>query len=167
MAAATFILPESMPELISNSPEETRAVGRTWASGAKPGWVIGLSGDLGAGKTQLVKGLAEGLGVTQRVSSPSFALLNDYSGGRMPLAHIDLYRLETREQIIGAGLEEYLYRPHGIAVIEWFERWLGADEIRAKDISGNAPKPPARFRFVQIEAVSETARRITYEDFGD
>ena len=108
---------------ISHSPEETAALGEAWGRDARPGWVIGLSGDLGAGKTQLVKGLARGLGATARVHSPTFALVNEYGGGRLPLSHLDLYRLETQEQILGAGLEEYL-RPAGVTVIEWVERWF-------------------------------------------
>src|ERR1044072_7322108 len=118
-----------MPALISHAVSETEALGESWGRAAQKGLVIGLSGDLGAGKTQLVKGLARGLGITERVHSPTFTLVNVYSGGRLPLFHLDLYRLETREQILGAGLEEYL-RPNGIAVIEWAERWF---EEGAKD----------------------------------
>ena len=87
--------------------------------------MIGLSGDLGAGKTQFVKGLARGLGIAARVHSPTFALVNIYAGGRLTLFHLDLYRLDTPEQIAAAGLEEYL-RPAGVTVIEWAERWLQA-----------------------------------------
>jgi len=116
--------------------------------------VLGLSGDLGAGKTQLVKGLARGLGITQRVHSPTFALVNIYTGGRLTLFHLDLYRLETRQQILAAGLEEYL-APDGVTVIEWAERWFRNDR------SANA-----QVRWVKIETVSETERRITYEDIG-
>ena len=97
-----------MATFISHSPAETDALGETWGRAAERGLVIGLSGDLGAGKTQLVKGLARGLGITARVHSPTFALVNIYAGGRLPLFHLDLYRLETPEQIIAAGLEEYL-----------------------------------------------------------
>src|SRR5204863_5407753 len=93
-----------------------------WGRSAKSGWVIGLSGDLAAGKTQLVKGLARGLGITMRVHSPTFTLVNVYSGGRLTLYHLDLYRFETREQISAAGLEEYLTPKDGVTVIEWAER---------------------------------------------
>src|ERR1041384_5816166 len=113
-----------MATLISKSPEETLAFGEQWGREAQRGWLIGLSGDLGAGKTQLVKGIARGLGVTARVHSPTFALLNEYSGGCLPLFHLDLYRLNTREEIIGAGLEEYIVNPAGVTVVEWIERWL-------------------------------------------
>src|SRR6185369_12914818 len=112
-----------MATFISHSPAETEALGESWGRAVTRGLVIGLSGDLGAGKTQLVKGLARGLDITTRVHSPTFTLVNEYSGGRLRLFHLDLYRLETREQIIGVGLEEYL-QPEGVAVIEWAERWL-------------------------------------------
>jgi tRNA threonylcarbamoyladenosine biosynthesis protein TsaE len=93
-----------MATSISHSPGETEALGETWGRTAQSGLVLGVSGDLGAGKTQLVKGLARGIGITQRVHSPTFALVNIYTGGRLTLFHLDLYRLETREQI-SAGLE--------------------------------------------------------------
>jgi len=109
---------------ISHSPAETESLGEIWGRAAKNGLVIGLSGDLGAGKTQLVKGLARGLGVTTRVHSPTFTIVNIYTGGRLNLFHLDLYRLETKEQVLSAGLEEYL-TPDGVAVIEWAERWFG------------------------------------------
>src|SRR6266516_5333604 len=113
-----------MATCISHNPAETEALGETWGRAAESGFVIGLCGDLGAGKTQLVKGLARGLGITARVHSPTFPLVNIYSGGRLTLFHLDLYRLDTREQIIAAGLEEYL-SPAGVTVIEWAERWFG------------------------------------------
>ncbi len=143
-----------MATFISHSPEETAALGEQWGRAATRGLVLGLSGDLGAGKTQLVKGLARGLGITGRIHSPTFSLVNVYSGGRLALFHLDLYRLETREQIIAAGLEEYL-RPDGVAVIEWAERLLG-----------DARGTPS-FRRIQIEVLNETGRRIVYEDTGD
>ena len=138
-------------EMISRSPSETESLGERWGREAARGFVIALSGDLGAGKTQLVKGLARGLGVTSRVHSPTFALVNEYTGGRLRLFHLDLYRLETTGQILGAGLEEYL-QPDGVAVIEWAER-LPTDEWRMTNV-----------RRVNIEVLGETERRITYED---
>jgi tRNA threonylcarbamoyl adenosine modification protein YjeE len=93
---------------ISHSPVDTIALGERWGRAAQSGLVIGLSGDLGAGKTQFVKGLAAGLGITARVHSPTFALINIYDGGRLTLFHVDLYRLDTPQQIAAAGLEEYL-----------------------------------------------------------
>lgn len=146
---------------ISRNPAETQALGEAWGQAARPGWVIALSGELGAGKTQLVKGLARGLGSRARVQSPSFALVNIYSDGRLVLNHIDLYRLETRAQIASAGLEEFL-QPAGVTVVEWAERWFGN-----KPAGGGPNLGPSRLRWVTLESLSETERRITYEDFGD
>ena len=108
-------------EMISHSPAETEALGEQIGRSAGRGLVLALSGDLGAGKTQLVKGIARGLGVTARVHSPTFTLVNEYGGGRLKLFHLDLYRLETPAQILSAGIEEFL-SPDGVAVIEWAER---------------------------------------------
>jgi len=145
---------------ISHSPEETEALGEEWGRAAQSGLVIGLSGDLGAGKTQLAKGIARGLGISGRVHSPTFTLVNEHSGGRLTLFHVDLYRLKNAGQIAAAGLEEY-FQPAGVSVIEWAER---AFPIGA---AAGEPLPlPARFRRVNIETISETARRITYEDLG-
>ncbi|MBI5775207.1 MAG: tRNA (adenosine(37)-N6)-threonylcarbamoyltransferase complex ATPase subunit type 1 TsaE [Verrucomicrobia bacterium] len=143
-----------MATLISPSPEATRALGVEWGRGCGRGWVFALSGDLGAGKTELVKGIAAGLGVTARVSSPSFALVNEYAGGRLPLFHLDLYRLDTPAQIIGAGLEEYLFNPAGVTVVEWAERWL----------NNPAAGATGKLRRVNIEVLGEVERRITWED---
>jgi tRNA threonylcarbamoyladenosine biosynthesis protein TsaE len=140
---------------ISHSPEDTFALGEQWGREAQQGWVLGLSGDLGAGKTQLVKGLAHGLGSAARVHSPTFTLLNEYTGGRLRLFHLDLYRLNSREEIMGAGLDDYLIQPDGVTVVEWVERWKPEAE------SGQG-----LMRLVQIETLSELERRISYEDFG-
>jgi tRNA threonylcarbamoyladenosine biosynthesis protein TsaE len=150
-----------MATFISHSPVETETLGERWGRAAGRGLVIGLSGELGAGKTQLVKGLARGLGVATRVHSPTFTLVNEYRGGRLRLFHLDLYRLETPEQIASAGLEEYL-QPDGVAVIEWAERW---PELNAECGTRNADLR-RRMRQVTIEVLGETERRITYEHFG-
>jgi tRNA threonylcarbamoyladenosine biosynthesis protein TsaE len=136
----------------------TRALGREWAEQAQPGWVIALSGDLGAGKTELVKGIAVGLGVQQRVHSPTFALMHEYRGGRLVLHHLDLYRLETHEAIRRAGLDEYLTAPPGISVVEWAERWFDAPPPE--------PAPSNRLRRVWLEIAGTTDRVIRYEDIG-
>jgi tRNA threonylcarbamoyladenosine biosynthesis protein TsaE len=140
---------------ISHKPEETQALGETWGRSARSGLVIGLVGELGAGKTQLVKGLARGLGVGERVHSPTFVLVNIYCGGRLKLFHLDLYRLERAEQAVAAGLEEHL-RPDGVTVVEWADRWFTPGGSWA----------PERLRWVEIETVSENERRISYADFG-
>ena len=145
-----------MPTFISHSAIETEALGETWGRAANRGLVIALSGDLGSGKTQLVKGLACGLGITTRVHSPTFTLVNIYTGGRLALFHLDLYRLETKEQIFSAGLEEYL-KPDGVAVIEWAERLKDGERKREAGCG---------IKWVQIEITGETERRIIYDDFG-
>ena len=95
--------------------------GRQFAASLQPGDVVALTGDLGAGKTCLVKGIALGLGVTQDVTSPTFTIIHEYRGGRLPLAHIDLYRLNSERDALNIGIEDYLNGP-GITVIEWAER---------------------------------------------
>jgi len=138
---------------------ETQALGEAWGREARAGWILGLSGDLGAGKTQLVKGLARGLEAAAVVASPTFALVHEYRGGRLPLFHVDLYRLTTRDQIIAAGLELYLVRPEGVTVVEWVERWMEG--------TGAAGPARGRFRRARIRTLGETDREITYEDIGD
>ena len=150
-----------MPSTLTHSPAETEALSEAWGRNARSGLVIGLSGDLGAGKTQFVKGLARGLGIAARVHSPTFTLVNIYTGGRLTLFHLDLYRLETPEQILAAGLDDYL-SPAGVTVIEWAERWF--DPKQNSKIRNQ--KFPIRYRAVRIETVSETERQITYDDSG-
>jgi tRNA threonylcarbamoyladenosine biosynthesis protein TsaE len=153
-----------MIEFVSHSPSETEALGEEWGQAAQGGLVIGLSGELGAGKTQLVKGLARGLGTPARVHSPTFGLVNIYAAGRLTLFHLDLYRLPANvhsEQIIAAGLEEYL-NPVGVTIIEWADRWFGPVGSPGFKIQN----PPSRCRFVWIEIIDENKRRITYEDSG-
>lgn len=109
--------------VFSRSAEETFRLGALLGKGATGGEVIGLSGPLGAGKTEFVKGLAKGLDVTDAyVSSPTFILVHPHEG-RLPLYHIDLYRLEKESEVEGIGLEEYL-EGDGVAAVEWAERGL-------------------------------------------
>jgi tRNA threonylcarbamoyladenosine biosynthesis protein TsaE len=145
-----------MATFISHSPAETESLGETFGRAAERGFVFRLSGDLGAGKTQLVKGLARGLGVTARVHSPTFTLVNIYGGGRLKLFHLDLYRLETREQILSAGIGEFL-QPDGVAVIEWAERLKSEDRSQKSD---------EKWIFVKIEILNQSGRKIIYDDFG-
>jgi tRNA threonylcarbamoyladenosine biosynthesis protein TsaE len=142
-----------MATFISHNSAETEALGEKFGRVAERGNVFALSGDLGAGKTQLVKGIARGLGISARVHSPTFTLVNEYGGGQLKLFHLDLYRLETTAQILSAGIEEFL-SPDGVAVIEWAER-IANCELRI-----------ANWRRVQIEIVSESERTIIYDDFG-
>lgn len=145
------------------------ALGEVWGRTVEAGQVIGLCGDLGAGKTQLVKGMARGLGIESSVHSPTFALVNIYTGGRLTLFHLDLYRLETPDQIIAAGLEEYLH-PNGVSVIEWADRWFGPKPDTSSWLADTGHQPPGRkrvpIRWVMMEILHESERRICYEDLG-
>ena len=136
-----------MATFISRSPAETESFAERIGAACPPGSVIGLVGDLGAGKTQFVKGLARGVGFLGRVHSPTFALMNCYEGGRSAVFHLDLYRLESHEAIERAGLGEY-FTPDGIAVVEWFDRWGGT--------------VPERFQLYRFEIISDTERAIHY-----
>jgi tRNA threonylcarbamoyladenosine biosynthesis protein TsaE len=106
---------------IFNSAESTQAFGESWAAGLAGGEVLALHGVLGAGKTQLVKGLARGLGYAGDVTSPTFTIVHEYLGGRLPLYHLDLYRIRNEKEAIEIGLEEYIPSP-GVTIIEWPER---------------------------------------------
>ena len=107
---------------ISHSPAETIALARTLAAALRRGDVLALSGDLGAGKTHFVKGLAAGLGTAASVTSPTFTLLHEYPGGRLPLYHFDFYRLDAADEALKIGLDEYL-DGDGACVIEWAEKF--------------------------------------------
>src|SRR5260370_20062663 len=163
----------------SHSPAETEALGEEWGRSAQIGLVIGLCGDLGAGKTQLVKGLARGLGTPSGVHSPTFSLVNVYPGGRLTLFHLDVYRLDSPAQITSAGLEEYL-RPEGVTVVEWADKWLRSvgslkSKVQSPESTVQSPLSPLRtphsalrvllpLRWFQLETLTDTERRVTYED---
>lgn len=104
----------------SDSPRRTRALGRALGALARPGTLLALIGPLGAGKTELAKGVAEGLGVSSVVNSPTFVLMNEHLG-RLPLFHIDAYRLADPDEATAAGLLDDR-QAHGVAVVEWADR---------------------------------------------
>jgi tRNA threonylcarbamoyladenosine biosynthesis protein TsaE len=137
---------------VSKSPDETIEAGERFGRAATAGMVVGLIGDLGAGKTQFVRGFARGLGITERIHSPTFTLVNEYRSGRLPCYHLDLYRLDSPEQILAAGLEQYLQPSEGVSIIEWFDK--AADEIRVSE----------NLRVINISVKSESERTIAYED---
>lgn len=157
-----------MVSFISNSPEETFELGRQWASDVSAGWVIGLMGDLGTGKTQLIKGLSVGMGIEAIVSSPTFSLLQEHDEeGRLSLAHIDLYRLESQTEIVGAGLEHFLVSPHGVTAVEWYERWLVAKWQPGQALPESVqPSKGVTLRLAVLSDIGETEREIKYEDFS-
>ena len=132
---------------ITNTPEETEAIGGALARVLQPGTVIAYRGDLGAGKTAFTRGLARGLGYTDMVTSPTYTIVNEYLGGRLPLFHFDMYRLRSSDDLWDIGWEDYLDR-NGICAVEWSENVADALE---------GPL------MITIEKTGEGSRRITVE----
>ncbi len=114
-------------EHYSASEQETEALGEALVSRLSPGAVVAFTGDLGAGKTAFVRGMARGLDITQRVTSPTFTIVNEYEGGRLPLFHFDLYRLGSSDELFDIGWEDFLRRG-GICAVEWSENVTDALE---------------------------------------
>ena len=132
---------------ITNSPAETEAIGAALANILLPGTVIAYRGDLGAGKTAFTRGLARGLGVTAPVTSPTYPIVNEYLGGRLPLFHFDMYRLASSDDLWDIGWEDYLERG-GICAVEWSENVADALEDAV---------------VITIEKTGGDSRRITIE----
>ena len=132
-------------EFISQSVHETESFAEKLAEGFTGGEVLLLHGDLGEGKTHFVKGLAKGLGVTDVITSPTFALHNSYEG-RLTLNHFDFYRIEDAEEVAILGLDEFFYDKHGVAAIEWSEN--------IKDLL------PKNCINITIEKISDNSRKI-------
>ena len=107
-------------QYITNSPGETEAIGAALGKIINPGTVIAYRGDLGAGKTAFTRGLARGLGCTEIVTSPTYTIVNEYLGGRIPLFHFDMYRLASSDDLWDIGWEDYLERG-GVCAVEWSE----------------------------------------------
>jgi tRNA threonylcarbamoyladenosine biosynthesis protein TsaE len=117
---------------VSSSPEETRSIGSSIARNAQAGMVLSLIGELGTGKTEFVKGLALGLGIDDDITSPTFTILHEYRGGRLPLFHMDFYRLRAERELDEIGLDGYLSSA-GLCAIEWGDRFpdrLPSDSIK-------------------------------------
>jgi len=112
-------------EFITNSENETEELGSRLAEKLESGTVIAFTGDLGAGKTAFTRGLARGLGITERVTSPTFTIVNEYEGGRLPLFHFDMYRLGSSDELFDIGWEDYLTRG-GVCAVEWSENVVDA-----------------------------------------
>ena len=110
-----------MSEIITSTADETHELGKRIAALSSPGIIIALTGSLGAGKTTLVKGVAEGLGIKQPVTSPSFTIIKEYHDGKLPLYHMDLYRIDNYEELYMIGFEELIYG-RGLSIIEWSEK---------------------------------------------
>ena len=131
---------------ISNSVEETIAAGRARGQTARQGNVFALTGDLGAGKTQFVKGFVAGVGSRAEVTSPTFVLVHEYTDGRLPVYHFDFYRIENREALLRLGFDDYIFGD-GISLIEWADRY--SDLI------------PEHAQWISFELKSENTRVIT------
>ena len=138
-------------QYITNSPEETEAIGAALGNIVKPGTVIAYRGDLGAGKTAFTRGLAKGLGCREIVTSPTYTIVNEYLGGRMPLFHFDMYRLRSSDDLFDIGWEDYLDRG-GVCAVEWSENVDDAMEDAL---------------YITIEKLGEDSRRITIEGGDD
>ena len=134
-------------EFLTNSPVETEAVGVALGKILAPGTILAYRGDLGAGKTAFTRGLARGLGFTDMVTSPTYTIVNEYLGGRLPLFHFDMYRLRSSDDLWDIGWEDYLDR-NGICAVEWSEN---VEEALEGAVS------------VTIEKLGEDTRRITVE----
>ena len=112
-------------EYTTAGEEQTEALGFRLGQLIQPGAVIAYTGDLGAGKTAFTRGLARGLGIPDRVTSPTFTIVNEYEGGRLPLFHFDMYRLGSSDELFDIGWEDYLARG-GVCAVEWSENVLDA-----------------------------------------
>ena len=134
-------------QYITNSPGETEAIGAALGNIIKPGTVIAYRGDLGAGKTAFTRGLARGLGCTEIVTSPTYTIVNEYLGGRIPLFHFDMYRLRSSDDLFDIGWDDYLDRG-GVCAVEWSENVDDAMEDAV---------------YITIEKLGEDSRRITVE----
>ena len=134
----------------TNSPAETEAIGAALGKIIEPGTVIAYRGDLGAGKTAFTRGLAKGLGCTEIVTSPTYTIVNEYLGGRIPLFHFDMYRLRSSDDLFDIGWDDYLDRG-GVCAVEWSENVDDAMEDAL---------------YITIEKLGEDARRITIEGGG-
>ena len=138
-------------EWITHSPAETEALGARLAEALDAGRVVAFTGDLGAGKTAFVSGMARALGVEDRVTSPTFTIVNEYEGGRLPLFHFDMYRLGDADELFHIGWEDYLARG-GICAVEWSENVAEAiepDAVRVSIVRGDGDSD----RMITIEGV--------------
>ena len=133
-----------MMQITTHSADETQALGQKLASRLAPGDVIAYFGDLGAGKTAFTRGLAQGLGITDPVTSPTYTSVNEYLSGRIPLFHFDMYRLSSSDELFDIGWEDYLSRG-GVCAVEWSENVEDAlqDAIRVT-IEKDADEPDTR-----------------------
>jgi tRNA threonylcarbamoyladenosine biosynthesis protein TsaE len=146
---------------LSTSPDETREIGRRIGIAAGPGTVLGLVGPLGAGKTQLAKGIAEGLGITSVVNSPTFVLMNEHVG-RLRMYHVDAYRLDDPEEARAAGLLDDR-QSDGVTVVEWADRLDGWMPMERLDIRLSSPAGDPMHRALTWRAHGPAHDRLARE----
>lgn len=137
--------------VLTHSPAETEQVGQALAAQLTAGTVLALRGDLGAGKTAFTRGLARGLGYEGAVTSPTFTIVNEYEGGRLPLFHFDLYRLKSADELWDIGWEDYLDRG-GVCAVEWSER---AEELLSDAAAVTLHRLDDETREITIKGVGE------------
>lgn len=139
----------------TSSPEETFAFARSLGEKAEGGQIYTLNGDLGAGKTVFAQGMAAGLGITDPVTSPTFTIVQEYAGGRLPLYHFDVYRIEEPEEMEEVGFDDYLFGD-GVCLIEWAGQVqeLLPENIIAVTITKN-PEKGFSYRKIELEGLSE------------
>ena len=146
---------------LSTSPDETREIGRRIGAAAAPGTVLALVGPLGAGKTQLAKGIAEGLGITSVVNSPTFVLMNEHAG-RLRMYHVDAYRLDDPEEASAAGLLDDR-QADGVTVVEWADRLDGWMPVERLDIRLATPVGEPTHRTLVWQAHGPAHDRLARE----
>ena len=139
-------------EYLSHSPEETERIGETLGKTLRPGSVVAYRGGLGMGKTAFTRGLAKGLGYTGRVTSPTFTIVNEYEGGRLPLFHFDMYRLADADALFDIGWEDYLDRG-GVCAVEWSEQVAEAMPPETVYVTISRRPEDDRARIITIEGV--------------
>ena len=138
-------------EYISNSPEQTQALGQALGQQLRPGDVVAYIGGLGAGKTAFTRGIARALGIRDAVTSPTYTVVNEYLDGKIPLFHFDMYRLGSAQELWDIGWDDYLQRG-GVCAVEWSE---------------NVTEAMENVIWVRIECIEHNTRRITIEGGTD
>jgi tRNA threonylcarbamoyladenosine biosynthesis protein TsaE len=140
-----------MFSIVTENPEVTKQLGKNLGRSLFAGSIVALTGELGSGKTTLVQGIGQGLGIKSSIKSPSFVIINEYDGP-LPLYHFDLYRLDNAQEILCLGYQEYFYEKRGVVVIEW-----------AKKIKDLLPK---EYLKIDLEIVNLSKRKISGQAYG-
>ncbi|MEQ8198078.1 MAG: tRNA (adenosine(37)-N6)-threonylcarbamoyltransferase complex ATPase subunit type 1 TsaE [Clostridiaceae bacterium] len=142
-------------EYIVDSVEKTSELGKKLGASARPGDIFCLTGDLGTGKTHFSKGFAEGLGVTETITSPTFTIVNEYHSGKIPLFHFDVYRVSDPDEIMAIGFDEYIFG-NGVTLIEW-----------ANYIEDILPEEFVHINISKLPEAGETYRKVKITAYGE